>query len=239
MSTIIIPIVDNFFLILLTRADMETTAKENNLKGSDEVAKEIMTAIATGVLKPGQRLVEASLCELFGVKRNKIREALRKLEHDGFVNITPNVGAVVSEVSRIDVEQMYDLLAVLDGMSARVVTTFIMPEQLATLDAILDKMDATTNPALYTDHNNEFHSLLSSYSGNTRLMKAADNLRLSIMAFGFRSFFVPGQIFASNRDHRKIVEAIKEGKPDKAEKIMRKHVLDAKARLIKWMYKSL
>jgi len=218
---------------------MGTTAAENNLKGSHEVAKEIMTAIATGALKPGQRLVEASLCELFGVKRNKIREALRKLEHDGFVNITPNVGAVVSEVSRIDVEQMYDLLAVLDGMSVMVVTPFIMPEQLATLEAILNKMEATTDPALYADHNNVFHSLLCSYSENGRLVKVAENLRLSIMAFGFRSFFVPGQIAASNREHRKVVQAIKENKPDKAERIMRKHVLNAKARLIKWMYKSL
>ncbi len=217
---------------------METTATENSLKGSREVAKEIMTAIATGALKPGQRLVEASLCELFGVKRNKIREALRKLEHDGFVNITPNVGAVVSEVSRIDIEQMYDLLGVLDGMAVKVVTP-CMPEQLAGLEAILDKMEATDDPALYADYNNEFHSLLAAYTENSRLMKVAENLRLSIMAFGFRSFFVPGQIAASNKDHRKVLQAIKENKPDKAEKIMRKHVLDAKNRLIKWMYKSL
>ena len=218
---------------------METTTTENNLKGSDEVAKEIMTTIATGALKPGQRLVEASLCDLFGVKRNKIREALRKLEHDGFVNITPNVGAVVSEVSRIDIEQMYDLLAVLDGMAARVVTPCIVPEQLASLETILEKMEAIDDPALYADYNNEFHSLLCSYTDNSRLMKVAENLRLSIMAFGFRSFFVPGQIAASNRDHRKVLQAVKENKPDKAEKTMRKHVLDAKQRLIKWMYKSL
>jgi len=218
---------------------METTATENTVKGPHEVAKEIMKAIATGALKPGQRLVEVQLCELFDVKRNKIREALRKLEHEGFVNITPNVGAVVSEVSRIDIEQMYDLLSVLDGMAVRLVTPCVMPEQLASLEAVLDKMEATDDPALFADHNNEFHTLLCSYSENGRLMKVADNLRLSIMAFGFRSFFAPGQIAASNRDHRKVLQAIKENKPEKAEKIMRKHVLDAKNRLIKWLYKSL
>ena len=218
---------------------MKTTTTENGIKASHEVAKEIMTAIATGALKPGQRLVEVSLCELFGVKRNKVREALRKLEHDGFVNITPNVGAVVSEVSRIDIEQMYDLLSVLDGMAVRVVTPCIAPEQLASLEVILEKMEATDDPALYADHNNEFHSLLAAYSENSRLIKVADNVRNSIAAFGFRSFFAPGQIAASNRDHRKILDAIKENKPEKAEKTMRKHVLDAKNRLIKWMYKSL
>ncbi|HTY26341.1 MAG TPA: GntR family transcriptional regulator [Desulfomonilaceae bacterium] len=218
---------------------METTTTENTVKASHEVAKEIMKAIATGALKPGQRLVEVQLCELFDVKRNKIREALRKLEHEGFVNITPNVGAVVSEVSRIDIEQMYDLLSVLDGMAVRLVTPCVIPEQLARLEAVLDKMEATDDPALFADHNNEFHTLLCSYSENVRLMKVADNLRLSIMAFGFRSFFAPGQIAASNRDHRKVLQAIKENRPEKAEKIMRKHVLDAKNRLIKWLYKSL
>ncbi len=133
---------------------------------------------------------------------------------------------------------MYDLLGVLDGMAVKVVTP-CMPEQLAGLEAILDKMEATDDPALYADYNNEFHSLLAAYTENSRLMKVAENLRLSIMAFGFRSFFVPGQIAASNKDHRKVLQAIKENKPDKAEKIMRKHVLDAKNRLIKWMYKSL
>ncbi|MGO9567666.1 MAG: GntR family transcriptional regulator [Desulfomonilaceae bacterium] len=218
---------------------METTTAEKATKGCREVAEEIMTAIATGSLKPGQRLVEVQLCELFGVKRNKIREALRKLEHDGFVKITPNVGAVVSEFTRNDIQHLYDLLSVLDGMAVRIVTFCVMPEQLENLEAVLEKMEAINEPASYADYNNEFHSLLCSYSENSRLMKVADNVRLSIKAFGFRSFFVPGQIAASNRDHRKILQAIIENKPEKAEKIMRKHLIDTRNRLIKWMYKSL
>lgn len=218
---------------------MKPTTAENTHKGSHEVAKEIMKAVATGALKPGQRLVEVQLCELFGVKRNKIREALQKLEHDGFVTITRNVGAVVSEVSRNDIEQLYDFLSVLDGMAARVVAPSIMPEQIANLEAILGKMEATDDPALFADYNTEFHSLLCSYSENSRLIKVAENVRISIAAFGFRSFFVPAQIPASNSEHRKILDAIKDNKPDKAEKLMRKHILDARNRLIKWMYKSL
>ncbi|MGO9118878.1 MAG: GntR family transcriptional regulator [Desulfomonilaceae bacterium] len=218
---------------------METATTENTLKGSDEVAEDIMTAIATGALKPGQRLVELQLSQLFGVKRNKIREALRKLEHIGFVKITPRVGAVVSTVSRGDIEHLYDLLSVLDGMAVRIVTPSVMPEQLEKLEAILGKMEATEETALFADYNNEFHSLLCYYSENDRLMRVADNVRLSIAAFGFRSFFVPGQIAASNKEHRKILQAMKENKPDKAEKIMRKHLLDTRNRLIKWMYKSL
>ena len=218
---------------------METTTTENTLERSDQVAQEIMTAIAQGALKPGQRLVEVQLSRLFGVTRNKIREALRKLEHIGFVKITPRVGAVVSEVSRSDIEHLYDLLSVLDGMAVRIVTPSLMPEQVEELEAILRKMEATDEPALFADYNNEFHSRLCYYSENDRLMKVADNVRLSIAAFGFRSFFVPGQIDASNKEHRKILQAMKENRPGKAEKIMRKHLLDTRNRLIKRIYKSL
>jgi DNA-binding GntR family transcriptional regulator len=203
------------------------------------IVKTLIAAIATGKFKPGQKLVELQLCELFGVKRSKVREALRKLEHDGFVKITRNIGAVVSKFSRRDMEEIYDLLAVLEGMAVRIATPFVPPELLERLEILLDKMEATADPALISDLNGEFHSLLVSYSENRRLIKATGNLRMSITAFGIRSFFVPGQIAASHRDHRKIVEAIRENKEEKAERMMRQHLITSKNRLIKWIYKSL
>jgi DNA-binding GntR family transcriptional regulator len=218
---------------------MDQGIQEGDGLDPQEIVKELMAAIATGKFKPGQRLVELQLCELFGVKRSKVREALRKLEHDGFVKITRNIGAVVSRFSRRDMEEIYDLLAVLEGMAVRIATPFMTPEILKRLEMLLDKMEATADPALISDLNGEFHSLLISYSENRRLIKATQNLRMSIPAFGFRSFFVPGQIAASHRDHRKIVEAIREKKEEKAERMMRQHLLTSKNRLIKWVYKSL
>ncbi len=218
---------------------MHVKTQKNNEKAPQDVVRKLMTAIATGTFKPGQRLVELQLCDLFSVKRSKIREALRKLEHDGFVKITRNVGAVVAKFSRRDIEQIYDLLGVLDGMAVRIATPFIAPEQLKRLDNILDKMESTDDPSLSSNYNNEFHSLLNSFSENNRLMKITENLRLNVSAMGFQSFFAPGQIDASIKDHRKIIEAIKENKPEKAERIMRQHLINAKQRLIRWMYKSL
>ena len=218
---------------------MDQQTPKSSSKGLQEIAEELMTAIATGALKPGQRLVELHLCNLLGAKRNKIREALRRLEHDGFVRITPNVGAFVAEPSRNDIEQIYDLLSVLDAMGVRIATPFVTPEQLKHLQTLLNKMEATTKPSLFADYNNQFHTLLCSYSENSRLMKLTENLRLSIAAFGFGSFFAPGQIEASRSEHGKLLQAIKQNKPQQAERIMRKHMVNAKNRLIKWMYKSL
>jgi DNA-binding GntR family transcriptional regulator len=226
-------------MISLPKKTIDKEFQDVDSRDPQGMVKTLIAAIATGKFKPGQKLVELQLCELFGVKRSKVREALRKLEHDGFVKITRNIGAVVSKFSRRDMEEIYDLLAVLEGMAVRIATPFVPPELLERLEILLDKMEATADPALILDLNGEFHSLLVSYSENRRLIKAAGNLRMSITAFGIRSFFVPGQIAASHRDHRRILDAIREGKEEKAERIMRQHLITSKNRLIKWIYKSL
>lgn len=208
-------------------------------KGIQEVANEIMEAIAKGELEPGQRLVETHLMKLYGVKRNKIRMVLNKLEHDGFVKIIPHAGAIVAEFSHTDIEQIYDLLSVLDGLAVRLITPFITVEQLGNLEKLLEQMEATDNSAIIADYNDKFHKLLCIYSENDRLINFSDKLNLNITAFGYRSFHVPGQVEATIAEHRKIFQAIKENNPEKAEKLMRKHLIDAKKRLIKWLYRSL
>jgi DNA-binding GntR family transcriptional regulator len=218
---------------------MKSKGEPTNINGLREVADAIKAAIATCELKPGQRLIESQLSEMFGVKRNRIREALRKLEHEGFVNITRNVGAAVAEVSRGEIEHIYDLLSVLDGLAVRLATPFITEQQIQGLEKLVKRMEATDKLPLFSDYNDELHAALCSFSENGRLLSLADNLRLSIKAFGYRSFLVPGQIAISRNEHRKIIHAVKEKKPIRAEQLMRDHLIDAKNRLIKWLYRSL
>jgi len=213
------------------------TDKDN--KKNWDVLNDLMTAIAKGILKPGQRLVEMQLCEQYGVKRSKVREALRKLEHDGVVRITRNVGAFVAENSQRDIEEMYDILGTLDGLAVKIVTQFITPGQIEELEKIINKMETTDKPAMLVKYNHEFHSLLCSFCENKRLIKLTENLKLNIGIFTFRNFSFQAQVDASISDHKKIIEAIKEGDPEKAEALMRRHVTAAKYRLIKWMNKSL
>jgi DNA-binding GntR family transcriptional regulator len=209
-----------------------------NGKGFREVADDIKAAIASGELKAGQRLVEAQLCELFGVKRNMISEALHKLEHEGFVKITPHVGAVVVGFTRNDIEQIYDLLSVLDGLAVRLATPFITGVQLENLETLLERMEAADKPSLFARYNDDFHNLLCNYSENDRLVGLTENLRLGIKIIGWRSFYVPGQIATSKAEHREILQAMKENKPLLAERIMRDHIIDAKNRLIIYIQKN-
>jgi DNA-binding GntR family transcriptional regulator len=213
--------------------------RSNNNEERHQIAETLASEIACGALKPGNRLVEGHLCERFRAKRNRIRDVLRELERDGFVEIIPNVGARVAALTQKEIEQIYDLLGALEGLAVQVITPFVTATQLERLGLLLDKMDVTDSPAQFLEHNHEFHWLLTSWSENERLVKFTDILRRNQKRFATQSFLIPGQIQASRVDHRKIFEAMKHGKPVEAERLMRSHLLRAKNRLIKYMNKSL
>ena len=83
------------------------------------VAQKLREAIMSGTLKPGQRLIERELCEMTGVSRPSIREALRLLEADGLVTTVPHRGPVVSTISLEEARQLYAARAVLEGFAGR------------------------------------------------------------------------------------------------------------------------
>ncbi|MGA2468819.1 MAG: GntR family transcriptional regulator [Thermodesulfobacteriota bacterium] len=211
----------------------------NNSVEHQKITEDLKAGIANGTFKPGQRLVEAHLSEFFGGTRSRIREALRKLEQDGFVKIIPNVGAVVAEFSQKDIEHIYDLMSVLEGLAVRVITPFVTDEHLKRIEVLVDKVEAARTATQFYELNNQLHSFLVALSENDDLIKLADNFMFRIRCLNLQCLFSPGQMAAGVKEHRKIFEAIKEGKAVKAEQLMRNHLLCAKNRLIKYINKSL
>ena len=203
------------------------------------IVEDLKAGIANGTFKPGQRLVETHLSELFGVNRSRIREALRKLEQDGFAKIIPNIGAFVLEFSQKDLEHIFDLMSVLEGLAVRVITPFVTSEQLQSMEVLIKKMEATEKATQFYEYNNDLHSLLITWSENDDLIKLTENLRLRIRCVFLQTLFGPGQIAASIREHRELLQAMTERKAEKAEKLMRNHILNAKIRLFKYLNKSL
>lgn len=204
--------------------------------GIVEILKE---EIASGRLAPGQRLTEVQLIERFALSRNKVREALKQLDADAFVKVTPHVGAVVAELSQKDVEHSYDLMGVLEGLAARVATPYLTSQHFEKLQSFIDRMDAARDASTFIVPNDEFHTFIDSLSENEQLMRITNNLRCKLMRFGLQALHNPLQLAASRRDHKKILEAMKGVKPAKAEQLVREHYLHAKNRLIKGINKSL
>lgn len=87
-----------------------------------QVAEAIRSAIVAGRFQPGQRLIEKELCELLGVSRVSVREALRQLEAEGFIDTVPHRGPVVIQLTAKDVRNLYDVLSILEAQGAQLFT---------------------------------------------------------------------------------------------------------------------
>jgi DNA-binding GntR family transcriptional regulator len=222
-----------------TIAEMTEPMALDNSKERQKIVEDLKAGIASGTLKPAERLVEVHLSKVFGVTRSKIREALKKLEQDGFVRIIPNVGASVAEFSQRDIEHFYDLMSVLEGLAVRVITPFVTKEHLKRIEALVDKVEAARTATQFYELNNQLHSFLIALSENDHLIKLVDNFMFKIRCLNLQCLFSPGQMAAGVKEHRKIFEAMKERKAVKAEQLMRNHLLCAKNRLIKFINKSL
>lgn len=98
-----------------------------------QVVERIRTAIVSGEFKPGQRLVERDLCELFGVSRPPIREALRQLDVEGFIQTVPNRGPIVAELDFASVRNLYEVRAVLEAQAAKLFSERSSDEEIQTL----------------------------------------------------------------------------------------------------------
>src|SRR4029453_2365733 len=102
------------------RAELQSTLRIEGVPTvRSMVAQKLREAIMSGTFKPGQRLVERELCEMTGVSRPSIREALRLLEADGLVTTVPHRGPVVSTISLEEARQLYAARAVLEGFAGR------------------------------------------------------------------------------------------------------------------------
>lgn len=106
-----------------------------------QVLEALRLAIVSGRLAPGQRLTERSLIEMMGVSRTVIREALRQIESEGLIEIIPNKGPVVRELSAEEARDLYRIRAVLEGLAARLfaenATQTMVDELHAALEAVV------------------------------------------------------------------------------------------------------
>jgi len=113
---------------------MDATLRVASLPGRrEQVVARLRNAIAIGRFAPGSRLIERELCELTGVSRTSIREALRELESEGLVTTVPHRGPVVSVVSIETAEAIYQVRAVLEGLAAKLFVRHATEEHLRDL----------------------------------------------------------------------------------------------------------
>jgi DNA-binding GntR family transcriptional regulator len=196
---------------------------------TDAAYSRLRQAIVRGELRPNERLVEADLAERFRISRTPIREALPRLGSEGLI-VRARRGWSVREYTRDEIRDIYEVRAALEGYAANLAAQRATDEQLQRIRAIHSDED-TDEPRTARDHlvevNDAFHLAIFEAAGNARLTQEAAATRDYFFNYGIARTYSDAEADASVEQHEQIVQALLERDPERAERDMRKHVLDA------------
>ena len=193
------------------------------------VAQKLREAIMSGTLKPGQRLVERELCEMTGVSRPSIREALRLLEADGMVNTVPHRGPAVSTISLEEARQLYAARAVLEGFAGRECARLRDPAVVRRMGDALTRLKAAfgfakPNMMAVLEAKTDFYAALIGGCQNVFIERMLKPLHDRITLLRITSMSQPKRMNRSLREVTAIWRAIQRGDEDLAERRCVDHV---------------
>ena len=189
----------------------------------------IRQLIIDGELQPGAKVVVRPLCEQLGLSPTPIKAALAGLERDGFLLAIPHRGYHVPMVTPEDMQEIYELREVLDGIAARRAASLPDARRFveATLRPIHERQSAvaaTADLIGYSDLDREFHRAISHVSANSRLVHVTDNLDGQLRFGSGSSSRLPGRVRTAMREHAAIMQAVAAGDSERAERAARDHV---------------
>lgn len=203
----------------------------------DDVYEQILAGLLTGNYPTGSRLREEVLAAALGTSRTPVRQALQRLHAEGLVEIQPNRGALVTEYSDREVDQIFELRAVLEGYAAREAAAQIDMEQIEFLSRACEQMEERLEAGSDADFaeisqlNLQFHRGIHSASQNRLVgVLLVGVIRLPLVVHSFQHYS-EAELRRSFAHHREIVAALAAADGIWAESIMRAHVHAAHASL--------
>lgn len=198
---------------------------ENVLQTRDGfVADRLRQAIQQGYFEPGQKLDQHEIASLLNVSRSPVREALRTLAAEGLVKVYPHRGAVVAVLSLRELEEIFLVRAVLEGLGARLGAPKIDEERIDKLRSTLEQLNKTSDLDDWLRLNREFHHTIYQADHRPRLLSLIQRLR-SIAAPYIRQYITsPEHLEAAQIGHQRIFEACLNRDGFLAEKETRQHL---------------
>lgn len=205
------------------------------------VLEAIREAIINGTLKPRERLMEIQLAEELGVSRTPVREALRKLELEGFIVMVPRKGAYVADLSFKDIADVFEIRAALEALAAGLAAERITDEELEEMERLLvEKAEAiaANDMEKLIEVDTKFHDAIYRASRNERLYAIINNLREQIQRFRTTSLAYPGRMKQSLDEHRGIVEALQARDIQLARNLAQEHIENAENSMLEAIKKD-
>jgi len=206
----------------------------------EQIADRICAAILGGRFRPGERIQELRLAQLFEVSRGPVREALRILEREGLVTMSPRRGAQVTALSIAEVEQLFDIRAALSSLAAQQAARNIRPGELEALRRTVDAMGRLAEDGgggtEYVALSSQCSQIVATAARNPRLLAMLlslwrQTLRYSQLGLGSRE-----RRRESARSWAALAAAVAAGDADRAGAVMARTILLSKAEAVRRLH---
>ncbi len=201
-----------------------------------EVAERLRQRIFAHELAPGAWVDEQTLATDYGISRTPLREALKVLAAEGLVTLKPRRGCYVTEISEQDLDDIFPLMAMLEGRCAGEASQRARPEEMQQLETIhseLERHAQNQQIEQFFEANQAFHLRIQEISGNRWLLQMIQDLRKVLKLTRLHSLSIEGRLQQSLLEHRTIMAAIKARDAQGAEEAMRAHLLAGRQALSK------
>ncbi len=193
----------------------------------DEVAAQLRDLIFAGELMPGTFLDEAGLAQRLDISRTPLREALKVLTAEGLVRHEPRRGSFVNEVTEKDLDEIFPVLALLEGRCAREAAARATEGDLQQLEALHDKLNRHAKARRINDYyavNFTIHEAIIALADNRWLALVIADLRKIVKLARLQQLHAPGRLDQSLSEHMAVFAALKARDPEGAEAAMRTHL---------------
>lgn len=194
----------------------------------DRIRENVVSAIQTGTLRPGAQIDEKALADAFESSRTPVREALLMLAAQGLVTIVPRAGMFVHQPTAAELVAMFETLAEMEGVVARLATQRITDagrKVLVNAHEAAGEQVLRGDTAGYIEANRRFHDVLYQAAANPFLSDQIVQLRRRLAIYWQKKGLInDARVPSSCREHGHVVEAVLAGNADAAAEAMRTHI---------------
>ena len=186
--------------------------KEKSPTTQELVLRLLRTDILTGVLRPGQQIIQESLASRYGVSRAPLREAMKSIEGEGQIIHSPHRGYFVNELDLVNMREVYRLREILEGEAIRAAIPNLTDADIQAIGAVADEVSAAAASGellAITLANRRFHFMVFQASQMPRLVRILTQLWDATDVYRSVYFAAPGSMAHVARDHAGILEALR------------------------------
>ncbi len=217
---------------ILNKFPLRKTYQKNSISVRERAYEFLKSSVLSGHFNPGERLTEEHLAKKLGVSRTPVREALHKLESEGLIKPLETRGFIVSRDSKDEVEELFELRAILEGYALRIISERISEEDLKQLDRLIAGAEDALRRKRMEEvfkWNTKFHDTLHGIVvDKKRLHRLLVNIRKYVLRYRRDTLQYPDGGKRAVDGHRKILLALRLKDPDLCERMMREHIHEAK-----------